>query len=376
MNELQRRFLVKLAKVNLRKWMVILLAIVFLTVGGGYYAFQAMVNLVAGDGYYTFREESSTLQQPVLPPVKASTKVVAEGKVIPIKYSVLSFSVSGIISEILVAEGDKVKEGQVLVRLDSRELQAKAQNGLAELAKAQASHNKTSAGLRPQEVMMKQAVMAQNRATRDEAKASFERTQRLFEQGAVSGQQLDKDKTAYLKAQAELQQAEADLEMAKSGSRSEDIAITMAEVDAAKANLHGTQESIFLTELRAPFSGTIASIDLKVGEFVSIDPAKRDENVEITDNDNIQLADLSKWQIKTTDLTEINVARVKEGAAVTITFDAIPGLEIPGKVTRIRAFGEKKRGDMTYAVFIEPLHMDERMRWNMTASVSIEASGG
>jgi multidrug efflux pump subunit AcrA (membrane-fusion protein) len=376
MNELQRRFLVKLAKVNLRKWMIILLAIVFLTVGGGYYAFQAMVNLVAGDGYYTFREESSSLQQPILPPVKASTKVVAEGKVIPIKYSVLSFSVSGIISEILVAEGDKVKEGQVLVRLDSRELQAKAQNGLAELAKAQASHNKTSAGLRPQEVMMKQAVMAQNRATRDEAKASFERTQRLFEQGAVSGQQLDKDKAAYLKAQAELQQAEADLEMAKSGSRSEDIAITMAEVDAAKANLHGTQESIFLTELRAPFSGTIASIDLKVGEFVSIDPAKRDENVEITDNDNIQLADLSKWQIKTTDLTEINVARVKEGAAVTITFDAIPGLEIPGKVTRIRAFGEKKRGDMTYAVFIEPLHMDERMRWNMTASVSIEVSGG
>ena len=358
--DLQRGLLMKL-HVKSKKWLVMALVIVILAAGGGYYA---------------LRQGNTPTQQPVLPPVKASTKVVAEGKVIPVKYSVLSFSVSGIISEVLIAEGDKVAAGQVLVRLDSRELQAKSQSGLAELAKAQASHSKTSAGLRPQEITMKQAVMAQNRASSEEAKANFERSQQLFDQGAVSGQQLDKDKTAYLKAQAELRQAEADLEMAKAGSRSEDIAVAAADVAAATAKLHETQESIVLTELRAPFSGTIASIDLKVGEFVSIDPAKRDENVEITDNDNIQLADLSKWQIKTTDLTEINIARIKEGAEVKITFDAIPGLELPGKVTRIRAFGEKKRGDMTYAVFIEPLRMDERMRWNMTASVSIETSGG
>jgi HlyD family secretion protein len=345
---------------KVKRWMVVVLMVIILAAGGGYYALH---------------QGATPTQQPVLPPVKASNKIVAEGKVIPVKYSVLSFSVSGIISEVLVAEGDKVEAGQVLVRLDSRELQAKSQSDLADLAKAQASHSKTSVGLRPQEVMMKQAVMAQNRASSEEARANFERSRQLFEQGAVSEQQLDKDKTAYLKTQAELRQSEADLDMAKAGSRTEDIAVTAADVAAAEAKLHGTQESIVLTELRAPFSGTIASIDLKVGEFVSIDPAKRDENVEITDNDNIQLADLSKWLIKTTDLTEINIARIKEGAEVKITFDAIPGLEIPGKVTRIRPFGEKKRGDMTYAVFIEPLRIDERMRWNMTASVSIEASG-
>lgn len=355
-NNLQRGFLMK-AIFKRKRWVVMVLAVVILAVGGGYYAFH---------------QRNTQTQQPILPPVKASTKVVAEGKVIPVHYSVLSFSVSGIISEVLVAEGEKVEAGQVLVRLDSRELKAKSQSDRADLTKAQASHNKTSAGLRPQEITMKQAIMAQKNASCEEAKGDFERSQQMFEQGAVSRQQLDKDKAAYLKAQADLWQAEADLEMAKDGSRSEDIAVTAAEVAAANAKLKGTQESIILTELRAPFSGTIASIDLKVGEFVSIDPAKRDENVEITDNDNIQLADLSKWQIKTTDLTEINIARIKEGAEVTITFDAIPGLELPGKVTHIRPFGEKKRGDMTYTVFIEPLQMDERMRWNMTASVSID----
>jgi multidrug efflux pump subunit AcrA (membrane-fusion protein) len=354
--DLQRGILMKLKN---KKWIVMLLIIV----------------IAAGGGYYAYRQRHMPAEQPVLPPVKASDRIVAEGKVVPVKYSVLSFSVGGIISEVLVAEGDKVEAGQVLVRLDSRELHAKSQSDITELAKAQANHSKTSVGLRPQEVAMKQATMANNRASAEEAKVNFERSQRLLEQGAISSQQLDKDKTAYLKAEAELRQAEADYDMAKAGSRTEDIAVSAADVATAKAKVHSTQESIVMTELRAPFSGTIASIDLKVGEFVSIDPAKRDENVEITDNDNIQLADLSKWQIRTTDLTEINIARIKEGAEVKITFDAIPGLELPGKVTRIRPFGEKKRGDMTYTVFIEPLRMDERMRWNMTASVSIKANG-
>lgn len=358
-NKLQRGFLMK-AIFKPKRWVVMVVAAVILAIGGGYYAFH---------------QGNTPTQQPILPPIKASNKVVAEGKVIPVNYSVLSFSVSGIVSEILVAEGEKVKAGQVLVRLDSRELQAKSRSDLAELAKAQASHSKTSAGLRPQEVAMKQEIRAHNYASWEEAKANYERSEELFKQGAISGQQLDKDKASYLKTKAELEQAKADFDMAKAGSRSEDIAVTTADVAIAKAKLYGTRESIVLTELRAPFSGTIASIELKVGEFVTTETAKVDENAEITDSAKVQLADLSKWQIKTTDLTEINIARIKEGAGVKVTFDAIPGLELPGKVTRIRAFGEKKRGDMTYTVFIDLLQMDERLRWNMTASVSIDTGG-
>lgn len=336
---------------------------------------SAIVILAASGGYYALHQENKPIQQSILPPIKASNKVVAEGKVIPVKYSMLSFSVSGIVSQVLIEEGDKVEAGQVLVRLDSRELKAKSQSDQADLRKVQANHNKMSAGLRPQEVSIKQSILVQKNASYREAKGDFDRSQQLFAQGGVSQQQLDKDKATYLKTKAELGQAEADLDMAQEGFRGEDIAVTAAEVAAATAKLHGTQESIILTELRAPFSGTIASIELKVGEFVTTETAKIDENAEITDSARVQLADLSKWQIKTTDLTEINIARIKEGAEVKITFDAIPGLEIPGKVTRIRAFGEKKRGDMTYAVFVEPLQMDERMRWNMTATVSITTGG-
>lgn len=351
----------KLGKMQfkIKKWMVVVIVGAVLAAGGGYYA---------------WRQASVPAQQPVLPPVKASSKIIAEGKVIPVNYSVLSFSVSGIVAEVLVTEGDKVEAGQVLVKLECKELQARYRNALAELAKAQAKCNLTNNGLRPQEVTMKQAILAQQRALCAGAEADFERTKRLFERGAVSQQQFDKDRTAYLKAQADLQQAEADLEMARVGSRSEDISAASAEVAAAQAKVQEIQANIVQTELRAPFSGTIASIDLKPGEFVTTETAKIDENAEVTDSIKVQLADLSKWQIKTHDLTEINIARVTEGAPVTITFDALPGVQIPGKVTHIRAYGEKKRGDMTYAVFIEPLENDARLRWNMTASVSIEAN--
>ena len=64
-------------------------------------------------------------------------------------------------------------------------------------------------------------------------------------------------------------------------------------------------------------------------------------------------------------------ASIHEGAPVTVTFDAIPGLELPGKVKRIDAFGKNTRGDITYTVVIAPDRQDERLRWNMTASVAI-----
>jgi len=54
-----------------------------------------------------------------------------------------------------------------------------------------------------------------------------------------------------------------------------------------------------------------------------------------------------------------------------MTFDAIPALELSGKVTHIKVLGENKQGDITYIVTVTPDRQDERLRWNMTASVAI-----
>jgi HlyD family secretion protein len=85
----------------------------------------------------------------------------------------------------------------------------------------------------------------------------------------------------------------------------------------------------------------------------------------------IVLADLSSWQIETEDLTELSVVQIREGDQVTVTFDALPGFELPGTVSQIKPLGENRQGDIVYTVVVEPNSWDDRLRWNMTAAVEI-----
>jgi HlyD family secretion protein len=63
---------------------------------------------------------------------------------------------------------------------------------------------------------------------------------------------------------------------------------------------------------------------------------------------------------------------VKVGQAVKVTFDAIPGLTLDGKVLRIQSLGVNKQGDITYKVVIQLNQQDERLKWNMTALVTFQ----
>jgi len=84
-----------------------------------------------------------------------------------------------------------------------------------------------------------------------------------------------------------------------------------------------------------------------------------------------QLADTAAWQVETTDLTELNVAQVREGDQVALTFDALPGVTLNGHVLRVKGFGENHQGDVVYRVIVVPDQADARLRWNMTASAAI-----
>ena len=278
--------------------------------------------------------------------VKADSRVVCEGIVVPLRYSSMSLQVSGVVAELYVSEGQQVQPGQILVRLASDELQAKA-------AGAKAGYSREAAGLRVQEIAMKKAVMKQAEEVMEQAQVDFERMQSLYEKNAVSRQDYDKSRTAWLKAKADWEHAKADHEMAVMGSRAETVAAAQAEAQAAEAL---ASQAV----LRAPFAGTVAYLDHKVGEHV---PAG---------TPLVRLGVLTDWRVQTDDLTELQIAKVREGAKVMLTFDGLPGLELPGKVVSIRAFGEKKRGDITYTVFIEPERYEPRLKWSMTAIVKIE----
>ncbi len=210
--------------------------------------------------------------------------------------------------------------------------------------------------------------VAEAQAMLETTRASVDPDQIAAAQARVASAQADLDKlkgdqrTGSLDvAQASVAEARANLAMLQSGPSREDLALAAADIQRAEAALVAAQASLAELELRAPFAGIVAAIDLKPGEYVM--PGKP----------VFQLGDSSAWLIETTDLTELNVVQVQPGALAKITFDAIPDLELTGKVTRVKALGENRQGDITYTVVITPDTYDARLRWNMTASVVIDA---
>ena len=169
--------------------------------------------------------------------------------------------------------------------------------------------------------------------------------------------------------EAELAAAQAALREAQEGLSplkvSLELAAAQAEVASAEARLALAQADLADTELRAPFSGTIVSLE------DTIIP----ETTVIAGILVVRLADLSAWKIETDDLDERSAINLHEGDPVTIKIDALPQQDLSGTVTRISEFGEKKQGDITYTVFITPEETDLRLRWNLTATVRIGEVG-
>ncbi len=158
--------------------------------------------------------------------------------------------------------------------------------------------------------------------------------------------------------QADVRNAQAQLDKLLSGTRPEQLAQAEASIAAATAALQQQLVALSKLELRAPFTGTVASLDVTLGEQVS-------PGVPV-----LRLADLAQLQLETADLTELQVVHIQEGDQATISFDALPDLTMTGTVAQIRPFGETSAGDIVYRATITLPRPDPRLRWNMTAVVT------
>ncbi|MDE3088375.1 MAG: efflux RND transporter periplasmic adaptor subunit [Chloroflexota bacterium] len=344
-----------------------------------------------------------------LPAVKVTNKVVAEGKVVPVKGAALSFQAAsaaqatGTVAEILVNVGDRVDAGQVLMRLDTKQLELSLAQAEANYAAAQAKFAQLKRGATTEDVnaaqqSVKSAQAAYDNLLRppqndlialksdlDKAKAQVDRAQAAYdriggdsnpfanmtmERAALQTAWLDYQKAVALynskinPSDAQIQQALAAVQTAKSNlakltPTAEDLAATEANANAAKAARDLAADGLSRAKLIAPFAGIVVAIDPQVGETVAIGTPV------------VRVADTSNFQVETTDLTEINVVNVKEGDPATVTLDAIPDLELTGKVASIKGFGENRQGDIVYAIVVKLDKQDARLRWNMTAKVTI-----
>ncbi|MBV8248983.1 MAG: efflux RND transporter periplasmic adaptor subunit [Comamonas sp.] len=171
------------------------------------------------------------------------------------------------ISKVHVTEGQLIRPGDLLVEMDSPEVQAKLAQAQAARDAAQAVAAKASNGARPEEVQMARLSWQRAQAAAELAKTSYERVQSLFNQGLVSAQKRDEAQTNWRASDAQAQAAKAQFEMAASGARVEDKTAAAAQarqVDGVVAEVKAAEAE---TQLRSPVGGEVANVLAKQGEL-------------------------------------------------------------------------------------------------------------
>jgi multidrug resistance efflux pump len=164
---------------------------------------------------------------------------------------------------------------------------------------------------------------------------------------------------ALQEALAKLAKAERDYQTLAKGPDPDLVALAEARLTTAKAALAAVEKKLADLEIKALYAGTISEVYVREGEWVA--PGQP----------ILILADLEHLRIETTDLNEIDVARVKVGDKVVITFDALPDVVVNGKVVLIAPKASEGSG-VNYTVVIEMDEIPTALRWGMTAFVDIQ----
>ncbi len=213
----------------------------------------------------------------------------------------------------------------------------------AALASAQAAYDAVVQGATPQQLAVAKAQIAAAKAQAASAAAQTP----AFEAGVRA-------------AEAGLARSQAALTRLKAGTTAEERAVAAAAVASAQAATAAAQAQLTQTRVVAPFAGQVAAVAIRPGELATPGQAV------------LTLGDISAMHVETTDLRETDVARLKAGMPVEVTFDALPGRTFTGTITRIAPMSSIEKGSTNYTVIIKVQGLDPALRWGMTAFVNIQ----
>ncbi len=320
-----------------------------LAIGAGLAAVLVVVCALALIGTGGVASAKSAVTSTLLPAVKDSGGVIADGKVVPQIGAELAFAEGGVVAEVKAADGQKVAVGDVLARLAGFEQ--------AELEAAAAEQDMLAARQAVDEVRRTGPVLAAQ-AMLDEQTAR--ENKEVAENNGWDDSTYKVTQARYALLVAKWEAALDKLGQYPDGVAVEELKLAEARVASAEKRLAAAVAGLQAMELRSPVAGTVVYLDLHPGQVASPGAVVA------------AVANLSVWQVKTIDLNETDVTKVKVGDGAVLTFDAIPGLEITGKVVAVCAYGQNRLGETVYTVTVVLDKADARLRWNMTAMVNIQ----
>ena len=180
----------------------------------------------------------------------------------------IAAKVPGRIAQIMVTEGDTVTAGQQLVEMDSPEINAKINQARAGKQIAQSQLDKAENGARPQEIAQAKAAWQANKAASDLAENTYQRVNRLYEEGLMARQKRDEAYAQYLATQDQTEAARLQYDLALEGARTEDKSAATAQVAQVDAKLDEALVAKEEANLRSPIAGIVDNVIVSTGEVI------------------------------------------------------------------------------------------------------------
>ncbi|MGM8908824.1 HlyD family secretion protein [Psychrobacter sp. 1U1] len=180
----------------------------------------------------------------------------------------IAAKVPGRIAQILVTEGNKVEVGQQLIEMDSPEINAKIAQARAGKDMAQSQLDKAENGARPQEIAQAKAAWQANKAASDLAQNTYQRVDRLYEEGLMARQKRDEAYAQYLATQDQTEAARLQYDLALEGARSEDKSAATAQVAQVDAKLDEALVAKQEANLKSPIAGIVDDVIVSAGEVI------------------------------------------------------------------------------------------------------------
>ena len=295
-----------------RKWVII--AVVIAMAGGASIAWRS------GGG--TQQVESGVVASAY--PSQAITALNATGRVSAQRKASVSTKATGRLEFLGVQEGSIVKAGEILARIENRDVSATQDQAQASLRAAKANVEQGLAELR-------------------DAESNLKRSEDLAKKNFISS--------------ATLETAEARFDKARAAVASLNGAIGVAEANVRAANV-----SVEQTLIRAPFDGVILTKNANVGDIITPFSSAADSKGAV-----VNMADMSTLEVEA-DVSEISLGKISVAQPVEIQLDAFPDLRLLGKVSRIVPTVDRSKA--TVLVKVEFVEKDKRVLPDMSAKVS------
>jgi HlyD family secretion protein len=282
----------------------------------------------------------------------------------------LSFNNSERIAAVLVQEGDRVKQGQVLARLDTARLEPQLAEAEAQAAAQLQVVKRLRSGSRPEEIAQARANLQSAQADLANARQQYERWKSAAEMSAgraVRQQDVDNAKTAVQVAEAKLAVVQKALDLAIAGPRREEIQENEARLRAFEAQAKVLRQQLKDAQLLAPVDAVVRTRLMEPGEMAS--PQRPVFSLAITD---------PKWV--RAYVSELDLGKIRQGMAAAIAVDSFRDRRFDGWVGFISPVAEftpksvqteELRTSLVYEVRVFVKDPDDQLRLGMPASVHV-----